>query len=777
MKKIIESILHFRILILSIILLLTLFFGFFIKNLKVNADFLSYLPKDDPTAMMFNKVGETFGGNYMGVISVTDTNIFDKAALKTIQSITDTLSQAPGISSVNSLTNIIDIKTQDGMVYIDNLISDLPETKAESDSLKEYTLSKDLYRNVLVSQDGTTSIIAVKFQQRLKEMIDTTLSSDSLYSYYSKYYPEPIYNVKITGDSASIFVDKMKVVENIKKIIKSKNYPQVIQYGGLPFLTKEIGDIIFSDILRLIPLAFLIIVIVLWFGFKKISEVVIPLLNVGIAIIWTLGIMGMFHFDLTMVSNTIPVILLAVGSAYSIHVINHFRETQAASLKEKITTSISQVAVPVVFASITTIVGFLSFIFGSYLTMISNFGLFSAMGIFFSLLLSLILTPILQSFGKWQAKQPDGTIQTVHSPLGNLLKKLGYSIHQHPKYYLIFWGIIIGIFIIFAFKVERNVNLLNYLKKDNPARLAEENIRQKFGGTTPIYLVVSDSILTPKTLKEMEKAKTFLNSLPYIQNTQSVADFIKEMNKNMGDGDKIPGTQNKIDNLWFLLDGQPILNQFITPNHDQAVIQGIVTTTDSKTMRKLVKKVNTYIAKHPNIRQTGFSSIYSQLDQSILDSQRTSLIISILLVLILIGFLLKGFSKGVLAIIPILTTLTVLFGFMGLAGISLDVATVLVGSVSIGIGIDYAIHFITGFEYHYKRTKNKEQALSETMQTTGKGIVINMISVTLGFMVLLFAQLVPVEYFGLLVSVTMIVSSAATLTLLPAFIFLNKKYK
>jgi len=778
MKKITEVILKLRTPIIIIILLLTLFFAFFIKNLKVNADFLSYLPKDDPTAMMFNKVGKTFGGNYMGVISVTDTNIFDKAALKTIQSITDTLSQAPGISSVNSLTNIIDIKTQDGTVYIDNLITDLPETKAESDSLKKYTLSKDLYRNVLVSQDGTTSIIAVKFQQGWKEMIDTTLSSDSLCAYYAKYYPEPIYNVKFTGDSASISVDKMKVVDNIKKIIKSKNYPQTIQYGGLPFLTKEVGDIIFSDILSLIPIAFLIIVIVLWFGFKKISEVVFPLLNVGIAIIWTLGIMGMFHFELTMVSNTIPVILLAVGNAYSIHVINHFRETQASSLKEKITKSISQVAVPVFFASITTIIGFLSFIFGSYLTMISNFGLFSAMGIFFSLLLSLVLTPILQSFGKWQTTKPDGTTkQKVNSPSGNLLEKLGHSIHHHPQYYLIFWSIIIGIFIIFAFKVERNVNLLYYLKKNNPARLAEENIRQKFGGTTPVYLVVSDSILTPGTLKEMEKAKTFLNSLPYIQNTQSVADFIKEMNKNMGDGDKIPGTQDKIDNLWFLLDGQSILDQFITPNHDQAVIQGIVTTTDSKIMRKLVKKVNTYIAKHPNMKQTGFSSIYSQLDQSILDSQKTSLIISILLVLILVGFLLKGFSKGVLAIIPILTTLTVLFGFMGLTGISLDVATVLVGSVSIGIGIDYAIHFITGFEFHYKDTKSREKALSETMQTTGKGIVINMLSVTLGFMVLLLARLVPIGYFGLLVSVTMIVSSTATLTLLPAFIFLNKKYK
>ncbi len=775
MKKIVENILKLRRLLIVIVILLTLFFGYFIKNLKVNADFLSYLPKDDPTAALFNKVGETFGGNYTGIISIKAKDIFTEAALTTITSITDTLSQAPGISSVNSLTNIIDIKTEDSTVYIDNLINTIPESPEGLQTLKKYTLSKDMYNGVLVSNDATTSIIAVKFQQGWKEPVDTTLSADSLKKYYLEYFPAPIYNVVFLKDTAKIIVDKMAVVANIKKIITGKHYTQKISYGGLPFLTYDIGNIIFSDVMRLIPIAVLIIALVLWFGFKQISGIVLPLLNVGIAVIWTLGIMGMFHYELTMVSNTIPVILLAVGSAYTIHVINHFRETKAPTLKERIITSLSQVIIPVFFASITTIIGFLSFLFGSYLTMISNFGLFTALGIFFSLLLSIILTPILQSYGK--SEKNISKSRNKKSPLGQFLITVGESINRHPAYYLIFWGIVIAFFSFNIYKVKRNVNLIDYFKKNNPSRQAEMNIRQKFGGTVPVYLVVSGDILTPEKLREMENAKKFLESIPYIKNVQSVADIVKEMNKNMGDGDVIPDSKEKIDNLWFLLDGQSILNQFITQDHDKAVIQGMITTTDSKIMRELVKKIDGYISQHPDIQQTGFSSIYSKLDQSILDSQKMSLLISILLVLILVAFLLKGISKGFLAIIPILATLTILFGFMGLTGISLDVATVLVGSVSIGIGIDYAIHFITGFEHNFKIYQNKRDAINITMQTTGKAIVINMLSVTLGFLVLLFANLVPIEYFGLLVAVTMIGSSAATLTLLPAFITFSKKYK
>jgi hypothetical protein len=140
----------------------------------------------------------------------------------------------------------------------------------------------------------------------------------------------------------------------------------------------------------LIPIAILIIAFTLWFGFKHIDGIILPLLNVGIAVVWTLGLMGLFHYELTMVSNTIPVILLAVGSAYSIHVINHFRTTHGHSLKERIIKSLPEVSIPVFFASITTIIGFLSFIFGSYLTMISNFGLFTATGIFFALIFSIL---------------------------------------------------------------------------------------------------------------------------------------------------------------------------------------------------------------------------------------------------------------------------------------------------------------------------------------------------------------------------------------------------
>ncbi len=762
-----DKILKFRGLIITTVVIITIILGYFIKDIKIDADFLNYLPKDDKAAVLFKQIGEKFGGTYTGVLAIKTDNIFNYPTLNSIKQITDTLEQTPGISSVVSLTNVIDIKDEGGLVTIANLMDDIPQSKEELDSLKHYILNKDMYRGILVSDDAKMGIIAVKFQEDIKEAIDTSLSADSLIKYYNEYYPGPVYHTQIKNDTAYISVDKMEVVSEIKQIVQHLKQSGEILYGGLPFMTKDVGDIIVHDVATLGPIAFVVILLILFAGFGKLNDSLFPLVNVVIAIIWTLGIMSILGYKLTMVSSTIPVILLAVGSAYTIHVINHINNAAGNNFKEKIKNSISHVAVPVFFASITTIIGFVSFIFGSYLTMISEFGIFSAIGIGFSLLLSLILTPVFKSYGK---KLPEQTKTTKsESFISSSLVKMSHFVSEMPVMILVSWIIIVIIFALGINKIERNVDLLTYLRKNHPSRIAELEIRKAIGGTLPIYVYVkSDNILTPEVLQQMEDVKNYMNSIPYIKNSQSVADMIKEMNKVMGDGDTIPDSQDKIDNLWFMLAGQDILNHYITPDYTEAVVQGVVSSSDTKVMHKIIDDLNSYLQKkhYDNMKVTGFPVIYTRLDESLVDSQKKSLAISIILVFLLVSLMLKGFRQGLSAIVPITVTLIVLFGSMGILGIPLDVATVLVGSVSIGIGIDYAIHFSSGLS---KNLKNMDlnNAIRETMKVTGKGVIINMLSVMLGFLVMVFAELVPLQYFGILVAITMITSSLSTLTILP----------
>ena len=254
------------------------------------------------------------------------------------------------------------------------------------------------------------------------------------------------------------------------------------------------------------------------------------------------------------------------------------------------------------------------------------------------------------------------------------------------------------------------------------------------------------------------------------------------MNDVMGEGKKIPDERAKIENLWFLLDGQDILSQLITDELDEAIIQSKFASADSKAMEDYVEYMDKFIVENSTddckIRITGMPSVYVRLDKSLLDSQLSSLTIAIIMVLIIVGLLMRSLAKGVYATIPIIATIIILFGFMGITGIPLDIATVLVASVALGIGIDYSIHTITHFNHSFNGNGDINKALEETIIVSGKAIVINVISVAAGFLVLLFSELVPLQNFGLLVALCMIGSGLGALTLLPVILILaNRKRK
>ena len=286
---------------------------------------------------------------------------------------------------------------------------------------------------------------------------------------------------------------------------------------------------------------------------------------------------------------------------------------------------------------------------------------------------------------------------------------------------------------------------------------------------------------SPEVLMGMKDIQTFIESTPYIKKSQSVADLIMEMNDVMGEGKLIPEDEAKIQQLWFLLEGQEIMEQLVSYDLDQGLIQANATTMEIEELKVLNDDLNEYLLQNRSdayqVKVTGMPLIYEKIDSSIVNGQRNSLIFATLLVLLIVSLLFKSISKGALAIIPIVTTLIVLFGFMGITGIPLDIATVLTGSITIGIGIDYAIHFLTHFNADYKKTKSIPAAIEENINISGKAIVINVLTVSLGFLSLLLSNLIPLQRFGVLIAVTMLISGLSTLTLLPIIILKMKRLK
>jgi uncharacterized protein len=567
--------------------------------------------------------------------------------------------------------------------------------------------------------------------------------------------------------------NRAEVVTNIRDKLEGISYDQQIYYGGMPVTLLELSKVIIHDIRMIAPIAFVLICLILFAGFRNLRGVALPMISVLIAIVWTMGLISLLGFQITLLTNVVPVILLAVGSAYTIHVINAFHQALAQQPAKALLRAMAYVSVPVFLASVTTIFGFLSFIAGSYLTMIQEFGIFTAGGILFSLALSLLLIPALLSFvhekpGHELAKSPGTSI------IGHLTDGITFLVFRHRRMLLLVWLMLLGLSIWGISRIERRVDLVDYFKKDNIVQKSESLFKSKFNGTMPLYIHFEGDMQSMEVLTAMHEIQEYMKQFPYIPYSQSVADLIMRMHDAMGEGHRIPDNRDRIAQLWFLLEGQEIMDQLVDPRLNAGIIQGYVSSTDLEVLREIeinFHQLNErYGTETIDIQVTGIPVMFKRLDDSIIKSQTYSLIIAIVLVFLLISLLQHSLMKGIMAIIPIFVTLLILFGTMGVTGIPLDIATVLTGSVTIGIGIDYAIHFMSFFGKVMSETRDLEQGVREAIRVSGKAILINMIAVSLGFAVLLLSNLVPLQRFGFLIAVTMIISGLAALTLLPVIL-------
>lgn len=746
MNRFVKSIIRLKWLIISVVVVLTIFFGYQLKNLPINPDIIDSLPDDDPTAKLYKDIGTEFAGNDMGMIVLETKDVFNAEVIKHVKQISDSIKYTQGVSTVTSLTNILDIKSSEWGIEIGKLVDEyeLPTDPSDLDSLKSYTLSKDMYRGVIVSDDSKAT--AIMF----------TLLPDA---------------------------DNQTIAKEIKDKIENMNLPETLYFGGLPMMMNDINDLIISDIIWLIPIVFLVIAIILGISFKSFRGVLLPLLTAGISVVWTLGIMSVAGYELTIISNIIPVVLLAVGSVYTIHVLNSINHMALQDRKQALIKGVAYVIIPVILAAVTTATGFVSFVFGAYLTMIKDFGIFTAVGTFIALLLSIFFVPaLISALSTYRKKKPVDNTEKKTFLTHKILIPLTQILFKHPKYTVAVWAFILLISIIGIFQIETSVNMADYFKEDNPTRVAEDVMQKKFGGSLPIFVVFEGDMQSPEVLQKMIETQRFMKEDPSIDVTQSVADLIEQMNDAMGEGEKIPDDKAKIEQLWFLLDGQDVMPQLVNDDLTKGVIQSKFASVDTKDIEAFTEKMNRFIEENQNedcpIELTGMPSVYDKLNSSLLNSQRNSLLIAIGLVILIVSAILRSVSKGVFAAIPVVATIIVLLGIMGITGIPLDIATVLVGSIALGIGIDYSIHIITGFNNHLLETGDAEKAIESVILLSGKAIIINVVSVLAGFLVLLFSQIVPLQNFGLLIGISMIGSGFSALSLLPAILILaNRKRK
>ncbi len=744
MKKIVAKVIQYRYFTLLFVLFVSIFFGYQIKFLKVNSDIINSLPDSDRDAVLLKQIGEKFGGNRIGMVILEADDIFTTEVLSHVRQITDSIKEMEYISSVTSITNILDIKGGEFGLEVGALVDpyELPSGNIALEKLRNRVNSKELFKGTIVSEDGTATII-----------------------------------IFTLFDHADIQI----VAEDVKQIVGGFNFPENIYFAGNPMLVTSISDLIRKDLTLLIPVTFLVIAIVLFLGFHSLNGVILPILTAGIAIVWTIGFMALGGYEMSMISSNIPILLLAVGSAYSIHVINRVKQEQDQNKDKAITIALTYITIPVILAAVTTAIGFVSFTIGAYLTMIRDFGLFTALGTLFSCLLSITFVPAIISIVDRSVNRDDA--QRVRSRPSLLSSRVLAPLHgiltNYTIHILVVWAVLILVSIGGIFLIERSVDVKDYFKKNNPTRIAEEIMTEKFGGTKPVFVRFTGDMQSPEVLQTMVQMQEYMKKDPGIRSTQSVANLILELYDALGEGREIPNDKNMIEQLWFLIDGNEYLQRFVNEDLDEGIIISTYSADDNASKIEFHHYMDEFVknnlSDNYSIEVTGMPFVDVTMDRSLIRSQLGSLSVAVVFVVIIVGLILGSFRRGVFATIPIIAAIIILFGLMGYFGIPLNIGTVLVASVALGIGIDYSIHIVSHYDHGIKNGLEMQKAIEDTIVISGRAIIINVASVSGGFLVLLFSEMVPLQYFGLLVAISMVGSSLGALTLLPAILILDKR--
>ena len=741
--KLTDNIIRFRWLVILAVAVGTVFFAFQTTKLTIDADVLSSLPDDDKHALLLKKIGQNFGGNRMGIVILETDNIYQTSVIEHIRAITDTVGKINGISSVSSISNIINIKGSEFGIEIGRLVDeyDLPQTKEDFDLLRSNIAGNEMYKGSIVSDDETSCLV-----------------------------------VFTLDDSANV----NEVARTVLDKTQALQLPEKLYYIGSPMLITYIAELMKNDLVMLLPIAFLLIAIILFMSFRSIKGVILPLLSAVIAIIWSLGTMSLLGYSMSMISNNIPIILLAIGSAYTIHVVNRVNQIGKSKDTDIVKSALNYVMVPVVLAAITTVIGFISFVFGAYLDMIVDFGIFTALGTFVACLMAIFFVPAILATLPQTTQQKD-TKKGNEFIEKRFLIPLKNTLFKRSKLIIWIWLLAIGISLTGIMSIERSVDIQEYFKKGNPTREAERIMVEKFGGTKPVFVHFKGNMQDPAVLKTMMATSAYMEQSTDIYTSMSVAKLISEINLAIMGNREVPEDMAMVEQLWFLLDGNEIMQRFVSEDLTEGIIISKFKSPDNEAKIAFAKYMDDFIQENSRedcqIQITGMPFVDITMDRSLINSQLGSISIAIIFVIIIVGLMLRSLINGLYASIPIIAAIIILFGVMGLTGISLNIATVLVASVALGIGIDYSIHIISHFNDIYKKTGLLEKAINDTLMISGNAIIINVVSVSAGFLVLVFSEMVPLQYFGILIAISMVSSSLGAMTLLPAILIIINKNK
>ena len=747
-ERIKEGILNNPKLTLVVVLLATFAFAPGIANIIISDDLRDAIPKESPIQKALVHLEDSFGASQIIIAAITVPNgetIYTVDNLDMIRELTDELALSEHVNRVQSMANV-DFSDRDetGAMIIHPLVEERPEGVSAVAQIQKNAEKDALLTQAFISKDKRSFAI----------FVDPAKSSSDI-----------------------------QAEEAVAAIVAQHAPGAEVHWGGLPFIRSQTSKLILADMTTLNPLVFVVLTFVLFWALRSLHGVLITLTVIGLSILPPMGLMGYLGLLMTAGNNMFPVLILGTACADSIHVLSLFYLglRQGLTPRESARRIMDDLWLPVFLTSITTAVGFLTLLL-SEIPPIRSLGGLVAFGVFFAWLLSTFLLPALLTL----VPVPKKVEESEHGFLKLMLPIFEKIALNHAGKTAL---ISVGILALFGSLMLPKLTVEPRAEKTFPvghaAREGSEFIDKNFGGTTPVELLIHADPRDPELLAAVYELEKALDKVPEVGSTQSVAQMVARVHETLRGDDpqyrSIPSLEamNAQAVLLASIQGNPDnFEQFARTDYSAfrltIRLQSMsIEKTEAVigTIRELVAK---YIPDDVELEWTGKALFESELAGLMLTSASMSVLASMILVFIICWIFIGSFWQGLLGIVPICFALIANFSIMGALDIGLSVATAIVTPIVIGVGVDYAIHFLTRWRQEQKAVADGTDAevrfntvLVNTMEECGPPILFNALAVALGLGVLFFSGFLPVQSLGLLAVVSMASTSLAALVLLP----------
>lgn len=737
--------------VIAAIIIVTLLFLSQFTKIVTDTDPKNMLPADSPVRVYNDRIESLFELHKDMIVLgiVNDKGLFNRQTLDSISRLTGEITRINGVAvqDVLSLTTTDNVLSQGGQLLIRPIMDHVPETEQDIKALQNEIYDNPVLIGRLVSEDRTTTAIYAPLEEG---------------------------------------ANGKKIADSIRTLVKKEHGDEKYYVAGDPVARDTFGSNMFMQMGIFSPISGLIMFIALYIMFRNITLVAAMMAVAFFSIIWSMGLLIGVGFPVHIMSSMIPVFLMAIATD-SVHIFNefYFRLKETTSKRQAILDTISVVGPPVKYTALATAAGFGVLVL-MHIIPVKVFGLFIAFGTIVIRLMSFSFIPavmMLISDNRLKAaaaKEDEGTGKG-----SAMLRRLGAAGYHNYRVVIAAGIIMLIIAVIGLSRIRVNNNMVSWFKKGSDIRQADMVMNNKLAGTASAYIIAEagspDAMKDHKNLAAIEDLQKELQTLTVVGKTTSIVDIVKRVNKvlhgNNPEYDTIPASTEETAQYLFLfsMSAKPRdLNNLVTADYDKANIFLQLKTWDAVAMRDVLKKIDEFKEAHPDLKlqfkPAGISYFNMVWNDEVLYDMIKGFVIALFVVFIILVFNFKSMKWGMVSYIPLLFTILIIYGFVGYIGKDFDMPISVLSALSLGMAVDFSIHFIRRFQQRYEYDHDIESALVWTAGRPGKGIVRNAILFASAFSVMIFAPLTPYVTVGLFIASMMIISSILTILFLPAII-------